>query len=403
MSSSKPPKPASPGLPPGATIAPESPRAPRSFRVQTLPPGSSPLEAPRAPSTHPSTHPPSSRPPGREKRPAPLDFALMTPATRVLQELLCLRSGERLVLLHDTTNAALADAFEHAAGETGARVDRLDLEKLAPRPWQAAPSEALQAIRGASATLLAVRLEDGEYAARFAIVQAARLAGARHVHMIGVSSRTFAASMAAPVARVVGLQDALRAAMQPSSKLSARSSAGTRLEVEMAPHLRWDTSGGVVQPGAWINVPYGQILTSPAQVRGVYVCDASMGGPVGARAGSLAQRPIRLTIEDARVKKVECSDRGLQLHVERFLTDGEGHDRVGCINLGANIGIVAAAGEQLHDEHMPGLHISLGDNYRERTGATWTARGQLSFSMAESDVDLDGVPLMRRGRYVRFV
>jgi leucyl aminopeptidase (aminopeptidase T) len=191
--------------------------------------------------------------------------------------------------------------------------------------------------------------------------------------------------------------------MQPSSKISARSAAGTRLEIEMAPHLRWVASGGVVKPGAWINVPYGQLITSPANVRGVYVADASMSGPVGARAGILAGKPIRLTLEGGRVKGVECPDRALQLHVERFIAEGEGHDRVGCVNLGANLGIVTPAGENLHDEHMPGLHLMLGDNYRERTGATWTSRGQLAFTMAESDVELDGVPLLRRGRYVRFV
>jgi leucyl aminopeptidase (aminopeptidase T) len=190
--------------------------------------------------------------------------------------------------------------------------------------------------------------------------------------------------------------------MQPTSKLSAQSSAGTRVEVEMAPHLRWDARG-VLKRGAWINVPYGQLMTSPASISGVYVADASMSGPVGARAGSLANKPIRLVLENGRVKSVECPDRALQIHVERFIAEGDGHERVGQVNLGANVGIVAPAGETINDVHMPGLHIGLGDNDRERTGATWTASGQLVFTMADSDVDLDGMPLVRRGRYVRFV
>ena len=52
---------------------------------------------------------------------------------------------------------------------------------------------------------------------------------------------------------------------------------------------------------------------------------------------------------------------------------------------------------------MPGVHLGLGDPMSPQSGATWTAHGQLSFSMADADVDLDGVPLIRRGRYVRFV
>jgi leucyl aminopeptidase (aminopeptidase T) len=332
-----------------------------------------------------------------------VDFALMTPATRVLRELLVVTPSELLVILHDGAHMGIALAFEHAARELGARVTRVDLELGAPRPWATCPAAALDAIRGAGATILAVKPEEGEYEARGAIVQAARRERARHVHMLGVSGRTFAASMAAPVARVVAVMDALKAAMTPTSKLSARSPGGTRVEIEMAPHLRWDASGGVVQSGEWINVPYGQVLTSPASVRGVYVADASMGGAVGARAGSLANKPVKLVLEGGRVSRVECSDAGLRHHVERFLAEGEGHDRVGCVNLGANIGIVDPAGELLNDEHMPGLHLNLGENYRERTGATWTARGQLALTMAASDVDLDGSPIIRRGRYVRYV
>jgi len=327
----------------------------------------------------------------------------MTPAARVLQELLVVKPGERLVILHDAANTGLALAFEHAASEAGVLPSRFDLEELAPRPWTTCPKVALEALRGAGATILAVRPEEGEYECRAAIVQAARLAQARHAHMVGVSRRTFVESMAAPVARVVGLLDALKAAMQPSSKITARSPAGTRVDIEMAPHLRWEASGGVVRPGAWINVPYGQLFSSPASIRGVYVANASMGGPVGARAGTLSSKPIKLVLEAGRVKSVECADRSLQVHVERFIAEGDGHDRVGCVNLGANIGIVAPAGEMLNDEHMPGLHLTLGDNYRDKTGAVWTARGQLAFMMSESDVDLDGVPLIRRGRYVRFV
>jgi leucyl aminopeptidase (aminopeptidase T) len=327
----------------------------------------------------------------------------MTPAKRVLQELLVVQPGERVVILHDKTNAGVAVAFEHAAGELGARVERIDLEALQPRPWTTCPKAALRALGTANATILAVRVEDAEYECRAGIVHAASHARARHAHMVGVSARAFAASMAAPVARVVGLLESLKGVIQPTTRISARSPAGTQIEIEMAPHLRWHANGGVVQPGEWINVPSGQLLTSPASVRGVYVADASMSGTVGARAGLLATTPVRLALEGGRVKSVECKDLSLRLHVERFIAEGDGHDRVGCINLGANVGIVTPAGEQVHDEQMPGLHIMLGDNYRERTGATWTAHGQLALTMAESDVDLDGVPIIRRGRYVRFV
>jgi leucyl aminopeptidase (aminopeptidase T) len=138
-------------------------------------------------------------------------------------------------------------------------------------------------------------------------------------------------------------------------------------------------------------------------VSGVYVADASVGGGVGARAGLLAPRPIRLTIENGRVIAVDCSDATLREHVRVHLTRGQNLDRVGLVTIGTNLGIRSAIGEIVHDENLPGLHIALGTTIPTRSGATWTARGQLAFAAASSDVDVDGEPLIRHGRYVRFV
>jgi leucyl aminopeptidase (aminopeptidase T) len=158
-----------------------------------------------------------------------------------------------------------------------------------------------------------------------------------------------------------------------------------------------------VRAGQWIKVPYGAQVTSPASVIGTYVADAAMSGALGARRGLLSARPVRLTIEAGRVRSVESHDAELKSYVEKFIAEGQNRDRVGLLNLGANVGIVAPIGELIHDEQMPGVHLALGEPMATQSGATWTAHGQLSFAMADADVDLDGVPLIRRGRYVRFV
>jgi leucyl aminopeptidase (aminopeptidase T) len=352
---------------------------------------------PAAGSSHPPAH--LVRMPPR----APLDFALMTPASRVVEELLVLVPNERIVIAHDTASVEIGVAFEHAAYERGAAPERIDMERLSERPWLSCPKRVLDAVADASATILVVRYEDGEFNVRQAFVHASMAARARHVHMIGVSRQAFTASMAAPVSRIFELVAALKSAMRPTSKLSVRSAAGTHLEIDMAAHLRWFANGNVVRAGQWINVPHGALVTSPGSVNGVYLADSSMGGPLGARTGSLANRPIRLTFENGRLKGVDCRDLTLKSHVERFMMEAQGHDRVGIVNLGANIGIVTPNGEIVHDENMPGIHLSLGDTFQTQTGATWTSHGQLGFACAECDVDLDGVPLIRRGRYVRFV
>jgi aminopeptidase len=329
------------------------------------------------------------------------DFALIAPASRVVTEILAVEPIDRLLIAHDAANEEVARAFEFAGNERKARVDRVDWETLAPRPWTSCPSILLAALREATATILAVSNEDGEYGARFAFLQAATRA--RHVHMIGTSRRAFLNVLSASLARIFEINQRLRESMRPTSRLSVRSAAGTSCEIETAPHLRWVANGGALRPGQWLNVPFGALVTSPASVSGIYVADAAMGGTYGGRIGSLATRPLRLVIEGGRVRSVECRDSALRSHVERFIAEGQGHERVGLVSLGTNVGLLNPIGELSHDENVPGLHVALGDNLGARTGATWTAHGQLAFAIAQCDVELDGVPLIRNGRYVRLV
>jgi leucyl aminopeptidase (aminopeptidase T) len=331
------------------------------------------------------------------------DFALMTPATRVIEELLAVQWGERLLVVHDGMHEDLGLAFEMAALEKKATAERLTWEANAERPLRACPPAIVEAIRKAAATVLAVTYQDGEYDARYGFVQACAAARTRHVHIVGTSRKAFLASMTTSSGRIFELTESVRRLLRPASKISVRSATGTQLELEMAPHLRWFNNGELVRPGHWVNVPFGSLVSSPASATGVYVADASMGGGVGARAGSLHARPIKLTFEAGKLRSVDCGDPSLRVYVERFVAEAQGHDRLALVSLGTNPGILSPLGEIVHDENMPGLHIALGDPFSARTGATWTAHGQLAFASASTDVDIDGQPLVRRGRFVRFV
>ncbi|MCC6556070.1 MAG: hypothetical protein IT372_24175 [Polyangiaceae bacterium] len=393
------------GTPATRTSSPPAPRRPATIPPPpsshtTGSPSSAPGSGPTSTSgSVPISFPAPSALPGSGR----VDFGLMTPAARVVEELLCVEPNERVAIVHDESNAEVAAAFEHASLERGAQASRHAWGTVFERPLTTCPAEILAAVRGAGATVLAVSWEEGEYDARFALITAAAAARTRHVHMIGVGRRAFLASMMASTGTVFELMQALRASMRPMSRFAVRSLAGTHLEVEMSPHLRWFANGHLVRPGQFINVPFGALISSPASVSGTYVADASIGGGFGARVGLIEARPVRLSIEGGRVRRVECRDLAVKRYVEAFLGDGQGHDRIGLISIGANLGIRSPIGEIVHDENMPGLHIALGEPFPARTGATWTSHGQLAFASGGSDVDLDGEPLIRRGRYVRFV
>src|SRR5262249_54737656 len=154
---------------------------------------------------------------------------LMTPVGRIVDELLAIAFGEKVVVVHDRAHEDLGRAFEYATREKNAQVVRIDWEALVPkRPWTICPREVLNALRDANASVLAVSTEEGEYDARHALVSAVAIARTRHVHIIGTSRRALLGSMSGNTARVFELTETLRQHMRPTSKIAVRSSAGTQ-------------------------------------------------------------------------------------------------------------------------------------------------------------------------------
>jgi hypothetical protein len=141
-------------------------------------------------------------------------------------------------------------------------------------------------------------------------------------------------------------------------------------------------------------------MTAPQHVQGVFVCDASSGGSFGASAGLLTRTPVRLEIEDSAVKSFTCSDPNMHRGIEAFLAQDRFCSHIGTIILGTNVGLLAPIGELVCDQNLPGLHITLGSTFPESTGASPTTSAQLSLTSSGGDVDLDGAPLLRNGRYM---
>jgi leucyl aminopeptidase (aminopeptidase T) len=90
----------------------------------------------------------------------------------------------------------------------------------------------------------------------------------------------------------------------------------------------------------------------------------------------------------------------LKRDVESFIHQDSHAHHVGTIIIGTNLGITEPTGEIVCDQNLPGLHISLGSTYEQWTGAPSRTKVYLTMTGARGDVDLDGVPLIRMGRYM---
>jgi leucyl aminopeptidase (aminopeptidase T) len=329
-----------------------------------------------------------------------LDFDLANAARRVVETALGVVAGDRLLVVVDAARESLGATLAEVARGRGADAELVVLEQLTKRPVRSLPQQLRAELARAQASVLLVGFEDGERAMRREYVELVTQLRLRHAHMVGVGRRTMMTGFTADPQRVVDATRAVRTRLRPDSVLRLRSPAGSDLEVKLDPRHRWQERVGIVRPGRWENLPSGELFTCPGDVNGVFIADASMGGNAGAQAGVLSRTPLRIEIRGGTCRGVQCVDRGLAASVEGLLRAERNGDKVGMVILGTNVGMRDATGEVVSDQNMPGLHIAFGATLAEQTGARWDAPTQLPMAGTHADVDLDGVPLLRQGRYL---
>jgi leucyl aminopeptidase (aminopeptidase T) len=353
-----------------------------------------------APSRASSRPPPPSRISQAALRLSAIDYELVNASRRILDSSLSVVPGERVVLVVDGARRDVLSSLSEIAATLGATPVPFELEKLGHRPHRQLHEEIDAALAGAQASVFLAAWDDGEATMRADLLSRVRRHMLRHAHMPGVTRQSLIAGFSADPARVLDATRAVRTRLRPDSTLRLRTPSGSDLEVRLSPSLRWVEHVGVIRPGRWENLPSGSLVTAPHDVKGSFVCDASLGEQLCGYTPALARSPLRLELDGGVCRAVRCADLGLQRAVEDAMRKEHGLDRVGLVVLGTNVGIVAPVGEALCDQNLPGLHLSFGATLPDLTGASWSARSCLTMTCAGSDVDLDGAPLLRSARYM---
>jgi leucyl aminopeptidase (aminopeptidase T) len=377
---------------------PRSSRPPPAVGSSKPPP---PLGSSKPPPARTSTRPPPGPRYSSSSIKIPvINYDLVNAGRRVIETSLSVVPGDTVCVVVDRSRRELGDVLFEVTRSLGATASLILLEELGARPLRRVPDRLREELSRAQASVLLSGFEDGEHAMRVELLSLVKTYGLRHGHMVGITARSMIPGFSVDPARILDATRAVRTRLRPSSVFRVRSGAGTELEVKLDPRHRWIENLGVVRPGRWENLPSGKLTTSPAEVRGIFVADASVGEHFGAAAGLLMRAPVRVEIEASVCRAVRCPDRGLQREIELHLKKEHNGDRVGCITVGTNVGLLQATGEAICDLNLPGLHIAFGTTLPDQTGAAWSSRQQLALAGGGSDIDLDGAPLLRSGRYL---
>ena len=326
--------------------------------------------------------------------------ALVDAARRIIVGALCVVAGQKVLIIASTDRLDIASALLSACRDANADATLLVLEQLQDRPHTELHSEIRERLAWVEASVFIASAEKGESQMRRELISRAKRCNVRHAHMVGVTMRAMNHGFCAEPRRIANVAGLLFGSLRPSSVLQVRSASGTSLIVKTGARTRWVEHSGVIRRGRWENLPAGEIITCPLDVNGVFVADGTMSELWGCADQRLKDNPIIVEFRDGCVREVHCANGRLARDVKEWMLSGQNYDRVGLVGLGTNVGISEPIGEVICDQNIPGLHISLGSTFSNETGATWDTDDQLLLTAFNQNVDLDGRPVIRSGRFL---
>ena len=347
--------------------------------------------------------------------PADVDVGLAVAAQRLVEQSLVVVPGETVLIVYDAGHEDIAAVVIEAVREARSQPLAIRLEDLGPRPHASLDPRIAEAMGRAQASLLIVDFHRGELQMRSTMIDLAAQQRLRHGHMVGVARGSMVAGFSVDPGRIAQKSRELSVRLKPDARIIVRSggagsendAAGSRergdaeLVIRLAPRCRWVDYGCIVSSGKRVNLPGGELVTSPESVDGVYVANGTLGDAEGALNRRLQNTPITLRIAGSQVKAVECaSDPALARAVWDCVRRTPNLDRVGLVSFGVNVGLTTPIGDVFSDQKIPGVHLSLGDTFADATGATWTSKSWIAFTSVEHDADIDKTRVLRRGRYV---
>ena len=216
---------------------------------------------------------------------------------------------------------------------------------------------------------------------------AACAAGARGATLPGITRSVFETGLDADYDAIDAACDSVLAAVGDASILRVTAPAGTDLTVEVG-HREWLADRGVVHaPGAFSNLPAGEVFLAPATATGTVVVDGTMM-PHG-RLDSGQSVPIE--VADGVVTAID--DDAVRADVDAAAASvGDDAYTFAELGIGTNIGVDRLVGSVLLDEKAAGtIHVAIGDN--AGIGGDTDAPIHLDGVVRDPTVYADGEPI----------
>ena len=323
-------------------------------------------------------------------------------ARNAVETCLAVQSTDRVCVITDEETQVIGRALADASRKAGAAVETLLLEDFGRRPLTSLPDRLRSAIKRVDPTcsFYAAAAKKGEISFRIQLLPwLVHTLNVRHGHMPGITTALMTEGMLADYDEISRVTSRVADIVRPARQIQVRSAKGSDIVAQFSPDLRWVPCPGLYRrQGTWGNLPEGEVFTSPARVDGVLTVD-ELGDYFSEQYGVLPQ-PVTFRIEDSIAVEITSENTALANELAGYLDSSENGRRVGEFAIGTNTALTRLVGNLLQDEKYPGVHVAFGNPYPDETGATWRASVHVDTIPTDCDIDVDGQPLMRAGRFL---
>lgn len=327
-------------------------------------------------------------------------------ARMVIETCMNVTEDDRLVIVCDGGSEDIGMALREAGRKRTTQVRFFNLDIYGSRPMEALPETILKAAKDATVTLWTAAGYEGELETiRWPFIKSA-LVGGRHGHLINVTEEVFSKGMSADYDEVKRFTHDIADMLRGAREVKVTNPQGTDVLFTFSDSIKWIASDGMNHsPGVWLNLPDGEVFTTPESVHGKMVVDGVIGDYLGKKYHhkDLLKTPLTVELDTSdrpMVVSVSSENKDLQKDVEEYLDRHRCSRFVGEFSLGTNIFLDGLIDNMLLDEKVPGVHISVGDPMPDMTGASWTCPEKMALILTKCNVWIDGEKVMEEGEYI---
>ncbi|MFB6081138.1 MAG: aminopeptidase [Haloferacaceae archaeon] len=303
--------------------------------------------------------------------------ALRAAAETAIGECLGVTAGEAVAVVTDDERRRIGDLLYEVVAET---TGEATLVRYPPgeQHGEEPPAPVAAAMAGADAFIAPTTKSLSHTRAR----GDATAAGVRGATMPGITEAVMIAGLDADYGAIADACRAVYDQVAGAETVRVTTPAGTDVTVEPGDREWLQDTGMVHEPGAFSNLPAGEVFVSPETANGVYVVDGTMM-PHGR-----LDHEIRFEVEDGFVTAV--SDDAVRAELETAADAvGDAAYNLAELGIGTNVGVADLVGSVLLDEKAAGtVHFAVGDD--ESIGGDVEAPIHMDGILLEPTVYADG-------------